>query len=446
MAVELRIVSGARAGTREQFEKSVVTIGRHPISDLRFDLEKDLDVSTRHAELRTVGSVTSLHDLNSTNGSFVNGQRVAGERALFDGDIISFGANGPQVEFRTSVAAATVASAAPPRRDTTARIAEAVEEQTGRLKQMIVALAVLVVLGVGTAWFFSQRGVADARAQMAELIAMNDSLAKALEARLSQTGLAESALQAARAESEQLSKRLREGGSNGAELAALTAEARAASARRASLATMDFSAVAQANQRAVVFVIVEMPDGSVSSGSGFNVTREGLVVTNRHVVQATDGTRAAKLAVAFDGTQRWVGATIERVSDTDELAILRLTAGNYPVIAGIARENAPNVGAPVVVLGYPLGTGTAGMGGDINRLRPAASLGVGTVSKTLEETLQLDAFAAQGSSGSPVFDARGFVVGVVYGGATESAGRIVYAVPAARLAAQLPADAAGILR
>ena len=51
--------------------------------------------------------------------------------------------------------------------------------------------------------------------------------------------------------------------------------------------------------------------------------------------------------------------------------------------------------------------------------------------------LDIDAFATHGSSGSPVFDARGYVVGVVYGGPTEAAGRIVYAVPAARLNAEL---------
>jgi S1-C subfamily serine protease len=68
------------------------------------------------------------------------------------------------------------------------------------------------------------------------------------------------------------------------------------------------------------------------------------------------------------------------------------------------------------------------------------------VSKVLDEALQLDAYAAHGSSGSPVFDARGLVVGVVYGGASESNGRIVYAVPAARLIQQLPRDAAGVVR
>ena len=68
------------------------------------------------------------------------------------------------------------------------------------------------------------------------------------------------------------------------------------------------------------------------------------------------------------------------------------------------------------------------------------------MSKTLPENVQLDAYAAQGSSGSPVFDARGLVVGVLFGAAAESGGRIIYTVPSARLAAQLPKDAAGVIR
>lgn len=86
------------------------------------------------------------------------------------------------------------------------------------------------------------------------------------------------------------------------------------------------------------------------------------------------------------------------------------------------------------------------MSGSINSVTPSDTLSVGTVSKRVPDTMQLDAFAALGSSGSPVFDSRGIVVGVVYGGATESGGRIVYAVPASRLAAQLPVDARSIPR
>ena len=54
--------------------------------------------------------------------------------------------------------------------------------------------------------------------------------------------------------------------------------------------------------------------------------------------------------------------------------------------------------------------------------------------------------AAQGSSGSAVFDKRGFVIGVLFGGAAGSNGRIIYAVPSSRLVAQMPSEGAGIVK
>ena len=80
------------------------------------------------------------------------------------------------------------------------------------------------------------------------------------------------------------------------------------------------------------------------------------------------------------------------------------------------------------------------MDGSPNRITARATLGAGMVSKVADGIVQIDAFAGEGSSGSPVFDGAGAVVGVVYGGARASGGRIVYAVPGARVAALL-ADA-----
>jgi S1-C subfamily serine protease len=54
--------------------------------------------------------------------------------------------------------------------------------------------------------------------------------------------------------------------------------------------------------------------------------------------------------------------------------------------------------------------------------------------------VQIDAFASHGSSGSPVFDAHGHVIGVVWGGAPNTAGRIVFATPADQIAALLAAE------
>src|SRR5579884_4557961 len=109
MAIELRILSGARAGQTESFEQPVVSVGRHPQSDLRFDAERDLDVSTRHGEIRGANGVYTVVDNNSTNGTFVNGERVpaGGSRVLHDGDVIAFGAHGPTASVRMTASRST---------------------------------------------------------------------------------------------------------------------------------------------------------------------------------------------------------------------------------------------------------------------------------------------------------------------------------------------------
>src|SRR5438552_1925311 len=114
MAIELRILSGSRAGQREAFEKSVVTIGRHPICDLRFDAHADLDVSARHAEIRGVDGRYTIHDNQSTNGTYVNNERVTDTRELREGDTIRFGASGPSasVHLRPAAVDAPLAAAA----------------------------------------------------------------------------------------------------------------------------------------------------------------------------------------------------------------------------------------------------------------------------------------------------------------------------------------------
>src|SRR5262245_45688733 len=118
MAIELRILGGARSGHTESFDKSVIAVGRHPLSDLRFDPKLDLDVSTRHGEIRAVDGRYSIYDAQSTNGTYVNGERVTpgGMRELRDNDVIMFGPEGPKVSVRimaTSVPT-TVARSAPP--------------------------------------------------------------------------------------------------------------------------------------------------------------------------------------------------------------------------------------------------------------------------------------------------------------------------------------------
>ena len=67
--------------------KERITLGRKPENDIRFD---NLAVSGRHAAIITILSDSFLEDLDSTNGTFVNGKLVK-KHALKNGDIISIG-------------------------------------------------------------------------------------------------------------------------------------------------------------------------------------------------------------------------------------------------------------------------------------------------------------------------------------------------------------------
>ena len=69
-------------------------------------------VSRSHAELIRVGANYLLRDLGSTNGSFVNGDRVT-ERMLNDGDTLRFGSGGPEMVFRLIETSSGAASSLP---------------------------------------------------------------------------------------------------------------------------------------------------------------------------------------------------------------------------------------------------------------------------------------------------------------------------------------------
>lgn len=66
------------------------TIGRGPDVDLALDA--DHEVSRLHAEIEPIGGARVLCDDGlSSNGSYVNGERVSGRRKLRDGDLLRFG-------------------------------------------------------------------------------------------------------------------------------------------------------------------------------------------------------------------------------------------------------------------------------------------------------------------------------------------------------------------
>lgn len=82
--------SGILTGTEEQFTDEDISIGRDPNCNLHVD---DLQVSKNHLKIIIKNNELLLEDLNSTNGSFVNGKRVSDNLKLKNGDLVSFGDN-----------------------------------------------------------------------------------------------------------------------------------------------------------------------------------------------------------------------------------------------------------------------------------------------------------------------------------------------------------------
>lgn len=87
MPASLIVIRGARQGERFVMEQCPCTIGRDAECDLAFDAP---GISRLHARIdRSYGQYT-ITDAVSTNGTFVNGERVQGEVLLTDGDEIQF--------------------------------------------------------------------------------------------------------------------------------------------------------------------------------------------------------------------------------------------------------------------------------------------------------------------------------------------------------------------
>ena len=416
MKAQFTFLSGARAGQIEAFRKGYIGLGRHPLSDVRFDAERDLDVSSRHAAIVRQPQGFVLQDLGSRNGTFVNGKRVTADTVLRAGDVIGFGEGGPSVEFQ--IIEATEPTVAKPRWSTGMRIAVEVSRQTAQLRRttkILIALLVLVVAGfTWTQWDAGRRSRELALLQTREL----DGVREALRASQDETARLRHALEASRGDA--------------ASISLLRAQLDAAERRQRAIAGVDYRAISQKNQDAVAIVLVELTDGERFSGTAFSVDSLGTMITNKHLLVGEDGTKTPKrIGVIFSGsTQFWRGEMIGVSADAD-IGVVRVTIkGGTPRVAGLAssREGLQR-GDPVAILGYPLGFDLP-MEAHAGYPIAEPTLTVGALSKTLTSVVQVDAYGAPGSSGSPIFDRDGRVIAVLYGGERESNGKIIFGVPA----------------
>lgn len=182
---------------------------------------------------------------------------------------------------------------------------------------------------------------------------------------------------------------------------------------------------------AVVSIIIKREDvffgglDEVGGGSGFLVSEDGMIVTNRHVVGDKNAEYTAVLA---DG--RKLPLKVLAIDPLIDLAVAKVEATGLPT-ATLGDSDKIELGETVIAIGNALGelrgTVTKGIISGINR-RVVAGDGFGQ-SEVIEEAIQTDAAINPGNSGGPLINIRGEVVGVNVA-VSRGAQGVGFAVPA----------------
>ena len=147
-------------------------------------------------------------------------------------------------------------------------------------------------------------------------------------------------------------------------------------------------------------VTIQTFDGAgngIALGSGFVVNSKGLIVTNYHVIDKADGATAK----FTNGGEERVEGVVEADPEKD-YAILKINAIDLPV-AALGNSDKLEQGEPLVAIGAPLGLSNTVTTGIVSEIRPLEG---GRL------MIQHTAPISHGSSGGPLINSAGQVVGV----------------------------------
>jgi S1-C subfamily serine protease len=150
----------------------------------------------------------------------------------------------------------------------------------------------------------------------------------------------------------------------------------------------------------------------LGSGSGFFISADGKLVTNHHVIEG-----AAKATVSMSDGREIAVLRILADDPAHDIAVIQVEGGGYSPLP-IGDTSALHVGDDIVVVGSPLGLSTTVSSGIVAAVREE---GLSKESRFDSEDdkkmvaawgLQITAPVSHGSSGSPILNGAGEVVGV----------------------------------
>ncbi len=432
MFAQFRYLDGTRLGEAKVVGNDFATIGRHPTSDLGFDPET-LEVSVRHAAVFKQGGGFLIRDLGSTNGTFVNDQRVRGDRPLEPNDVIRLGPSGPRVEFTTTPTmpigskARAVTPVAPPvpsteiyrpRARTTAQFPvapTAVGPGRSRRPWTIGALLLVVVTAATAVVIRTRQARGVLEQQRATLVArVDDQLARLAGATTSIPAIG-TALGGHRNEATSIRAAIL---SESATHASLDSLDRAMSdlVRKAEplvrAAGFDPAAATQRGAGAVAVIIGEVRGGETQSGTGVvvRVAGDSVWIAAPGALVMDGGRPSSRIAVIFRGAKVAHLATVAGAADSSGLTLVK-AVGRIGAPPPASLGEAVSAGDPVAAIGFPAGADSLG------DWRKTGALGTTTTTGTIlgasATTIEVEGYGAMAPLGSLLYTASGEVVGLV---------------------------------
>ncbi len=176
-----------------------------------------------------------------------------------------------------------------------------------------------------------------------------------------------------------------------------------------------------------------VPSGTVEqqvgAGSGFLVSADGYIVTNKHVVEDEDATYTVILNDEQHKNEKAEARVVARDPNPDkDIAILKIEKTGLPFL-NLGDSGSLKVGQTAVAIGYALGefnnTVSRGVVSGLNRSVSMSDSSGRT--ETLDGLIQTDAAVNPGNSGGPLLDINGQVIGVNVGMADAQS--IGFAIP-----------------
>lgn len=144
-----------------------------------------------------------------------------------------------------------------------------------------------------------------------------------------------------------------------------------------------------------------------SIGTGFFVSEDGYILTNKHVVAELDATYKVSVNGRFD-----IPATVVYRSPSTDLAVLKVKDNNYPALQ-LGSFSSITTGERTIGIGNALGTEVDSVShGTVANTNAAIRVKDSTFSEKLFGLIQTTAKIHPGESGGPLLDLDGMVIGV----------------------------------